>query len=259
MDVIIKNDSNLMTFDIIKKIILQFYSRDDIDFINLIFQEKDTFTFFNELEKFHRNIPKFSDTEPENKYYGVQSFIKLPKSTKEKSIIELNKLNTDLIFVIVKQIMLSSYEPEGDIKDNKSNILDKKSLIKSRLIEIFNCPNISSIGFISNKTENYTSSYPVNFYAFCISIKILLICFPEQIKNFHIGIFSSEQTLFNSNSNYYFLSDLFCSYVSFLYLCSKILKNNLSTLLIHLFNDSNIYENFTYHINNNGFYSLKKF
>ena len=105
--------------------------------------------------------------------------------------------------------------------NNNANILDKKNLIRSRLIEVFNCPNISSIGFISNKTENYTSTYPVNFYAFCISIKILLLCFPKQIKNFHIGIFNSEQTSFNINTNNYFLSELFCSYVSFLYLSSK--------------------------------------
>ena len=258
MEEIKKKETNIMNFETIKKIIFQFYSRNDINFINLIFQEKDTSTFFLELEKFYKTIPNFSDTDIENKFYGIQNFTKLPKSTKELNKIELNKLNTDLIFVIVKQIMLSSYDIDKDNNKNNTNILDKKNLIRSRLIEVFNCPNISSIGFISNKIENYTSTYPVNFYAFCLSIKILLICFPRQIKNFHIGIFNSEQTSFNINTNNYFLSELFCSYVSFLYLSSKKLINELSTLSLHFFNDSNIYESFTFHINNNGFYYLKK-
>ena len=178
MEEIKKKDTNIMNFETIKKIIFQFYSRNDINFINLIFQEKDTSTFFLELEKFYKSIPKFSDTDIDNKFYGVQNFTKLPKSKKETNIIELNKLNTDLIFVTVKQIMLSSYDMDNDnnnCNNSNVNILDKKNLIRSRLIEVFNCPNISSIGFISNKTENYTSTYPVNFYAFCISIKILLL------------------------------------------------------------------------------------
>ena len=247
---------NSINFETFKKIILQFYPNEDINFINLIFQEKDALTFLQELEKYFKNISNFSVSEPKNKFYGVQNFIKLPKSKVEKNIIELNKLNTDLIFVIVKQIILSSYDM--NIEDNKQNLTEKKNLIKSRLIEIFNCSNISAIGFISNKIENYTSIYPVNFYAFCISIKILLFCFPKQIKNSHLGIFNCEQTLFNVNNNEFFLSELFCSYLSFLYLSSKILKNDIATLSLHFFDDSNIYENFTFHMTLNGFNLIKR-
>ena len=171
----IKNDS--IDFETIKKILLIFYPREDKTFIDLVFQEKDTSTFLLELKNFYKNIPKFSDTDPENKYYGVQNFTKLPNIKNQTDIIELNKLNTDLIFVLVKQIMLSSYDinENNNNNENKENLIDKLFLIKSHLIQIFNCENISSIGFISNKTENYTSSYPVNFYAFCISIKIYRI------------------------------------------------------------------------------------
>ena len=83
---------NSINFETFKKIILQFYPNEDINFINLIFQEKDNLTFLQELEKYFKNISDFSDTEPKNKFYGVQYFIKLPKSKKEKNIIELNKL-----------------------------------------------------------------------------------------------------------------------------------------------------------------------
>ena len=254
----IKNDS--IDFETIKKILLIFYPREDKTFVDLVFQEKDTSTFLLELKNFYKNIPKFSDTDPENKYYGVQNFTKLPNIKNQTDIIELNKLNTDLIFVLVKQIMLSSYDIDenNNNNENKENLIDKLFLIKSHLIQIFNCENISSIGFISNKTENYTSSYPVNFYAFCISIKMLLLCFRGQIKNFHIGIFNSEQTLFNINNKDYFLSELFCSYLSFLYLSSDILKYEVSTLFLHFFDDSNIYQNFTFHIGTNGFKYLKK-
>ena len=249
-------NTDTIDFEIIKKIILQFYPREDINFINLIFEEKDTPTFLLELETYYRNIKNFSTTEPEDKFYGIQNFTKLPNNKEEINIIELNKLNTDLIFVLVKQIIFSTYDE--DIENKTLNLLYKKDLIKSRLIQIFNCENITSIGFISNKTENYTSSFPVNFYAFCISIKILLICFPKQIKNFHMGIFNSEQTLFNMNTNEYFLSELFCSYISFLYFSSKIMKNDVSVLCLHFFDDSNIYENFTFHITFYGFYLLQK-
>ena len=236
--------NNSLNFETIKKIILLFYPREDKNFIDLIFQEKDTLSFFLELKNYYKNIPNFSNDEPENKFYGIQNFTKLPNTKKEINIIELNKLNTDLIFVIVKQIILSSYDDENNNNNNNNNyLLDKKSLIKSRLIQIFNCANIFSIGFISNKEENYTSSYPVNFYAFCISMKILLICFPDQIKNFHIGIFNTMDTSFNVQNNDYFFSELFCSYLSFLYLISTMKKNEVIELGLHFFDDSNIYEN----------------
>ena len=250
-----KNDS--LNFETIKKIILLFYPREDKNFIELIFQEKDTLSFFLDLQNYLKNIPTFSNEDPENKFYGIQNFTKLPNPPNQTTSIELNKLNTDLIFIKVKEIMLSTYEEENN--NNKNEILlDKKNLIKSRLIQIFNCENISSIGLLSNKSENYTSSYPVNFYAFCIAMKILLICFPSQIKNFHIGIFNTENAKFNTQNYDYFFSELFCSYLSFLYLIASILKNEVIELNLHFFDDSNIYENFTFHIATNGFKFLKK-
>ena len=250
-----KNES--LNFETIKKIILLFYPREDKNFIELLFQEKDALSFFIDLQNYFKNIPTFSNEDPENKFYGVQNFTKLPNPKNQTTSIELNKLNTDLIFIIVKEIMLSSYEEENN--NNKNEVLlDKKNLIKSRLIQIFNCENISSIGLLSNKSENYTSSYPVNFYAFCISMKILLICFPSQIKNFHIGIFNTENAKFNTQNYDYFFSELFCSYLSFLYLIASMLKNEVIELNLHFFDDSNIYENFTFHIATNGFKFLKK-
>ena len=250
-----KNDS--LNFETIKKIILLFYPREDKNFIELIFQEKDTLSFFLDLQNYLKNIPTFSNEDQENKFYGIQNFTKLPNPKNQTTSIELNKLNTDLIFIIVKEIMLSSYEEENN--NNKNEVLlDKKNLIKSRLIQIFNCENISSIGLLSNKSENYTSSYPVNFYAFCIAMKILLICFPSQIKNFHIGIFNTENAKFNTQNYDYFFSELFCSYLSFLYLIASMLQNEIIELNMHFFDDSNIYENFTFHIATNGFKFLKK-
>ena len=249
--------NNSLNFETIKKIIFLFNPKEDQKFIDLIFQEKDTLSFFKDLLNYYKTIPKFSNDNIENKFYGIQNITKLQNTKQEMTTIELNKLNTDLIFNIVKQIMLSSYDNEISINNNDL-YLDKKTLIKSRLIQIFNCSNITSIGFISNKEENYTSSYPVNFYAFCITMKILIICFPDQIKKFHIGIFNTIDTSFNIQNNDYFFSDLFCSYLSYLYLISTKGKNDVIELCLHFLDNSNIYENFTFHIATNGFKFLKK-
>ena len=243
----IKTNENSINYETIKKIILSFYPIEDEYFFNLIFSPFDNKHFFQELEKFYKTINGFSDTDPENKFYGVQNNTKIPIN-EETTSIELNKLNTDLIFVLVKEIILSTYEEK----------IDKKDLIKSRINEIFNCINLNTISFISNKLENYTSSFPVNFYAFCVTLKILLICYPHQIKNFHIGVFmNSEQTEFNQNNNNCFLSELFCCYLTYLYLSSNILTKEVSTLYLHFLDDSNIFENFTFHINNNGYNIIK--
>ena len=243
-------NNNLMNFEAIKKLILSFYPKEDEYFFDLIFSPIiDTNNFFQGLEKFYKNIKGFSDEDPENKFYGVQNITKISKRLDNLDSIELNKINSDLIFVLVEEIILSSYEQN----------IDKKSLIKSKINEIFNCSNLNNISFISNKIENYTSLFPVNFYAFCITLKILLLCFPKQIKNFHVGIFmNSEQTLFNKNNNSCFLSELFCCYMTFLYLSSNILKSEVGTICLHFWEDSNIFENFTFHVSNNGYYTIKK-
>ena len=243
------SNRNSKNFEVIKNLIMEFYPKEDEYFFNLILSPSDDSNFLIELEKFYKNIKSFSDEDPENKFYGVQNITKIPKSDISIEHFELNKKNTDLIFVLVEEILLNSYEEK----------FDKKSLIKGKINEIFNCNNLNSIGFISNKLENYTSSFPVNFYAFCTTLKILLLCYPQQIKNFHFGLFlNSDQTLFDSSNNNCFLYELFCSYLVFLHLSSNILLNEVSTLSIHFFDDSNIFENFTFHVNNNGYNIIKK-
>ena len=233
----------------IKNLCLLFYPKEDMDFFNLIFSPMDNSTFIKELEKYYKNLTEFSDENPDNKFYGVQKLTKIPKNRDKIEEIELNKINTDLIFVLVKEILLSSYEEE----------IDKITLIKSRINEIFNCNGLNTISFISNKLDNYTSILPVNFYVFCVTIKILIMCYQRQLKFFHIGIFmESEQTLFNKDNNECFLSELFCCYMSFLYLISNGLKNESGTLCLHFWNDSNIFESFTFHVNDNGYNLLKK-
>lgn len=233
----------------IKNICLLFYPKEDMDFFKLIFSPMDNFTFIKELEKYYKNLTEFSDENPDNKFYGVQKLTKIPKNRDKIEEIELNKTNTDLIFVLVKEILLSSYEEE----------IDKITLIKSQINEIFNCNELNTISFISNKLNNYTSILPVNFYAFCVTIKILIMCYPRKLKFFHIGIFmESEQTLFNKDNNECFLSELFCCYMTFLYLISNALKNESGILCLHFWNDSNIFEGFTFHVNDNGYNLLKK-
>ena len=106
-------NKSLVNIETIEKIILAFYPREDDIFFNLIFSSINSIsTFFRELEKFYKNIKDFSDEDPENKFYGIQKFTKIPKNGKIIEIIELNKLNTDLIFVLVKEIILTSYEEE---------------------------------------------------------------------------------------------------------------------------------------------------
>ena len=233
----------------IKNICLLFYPKEDMDFFKLIFSPMDNSTFIKELEKYYKNLTEFSDENPDNKFYGVQKLTKIPKNRDKIEAIELNKTNTDLIFVLVKEILLSSYEEE----------IDRITLIKSKINEIFNCNGLNTIGFISNKLDNYTSILPVNFYAFCVATKILIMCYQGQLKFFHIGIFmESEQTLFNKENNECFLSELFCCYMTFLYLISNELKNESATLCLHFWNDSNIFESFTFHVNDNGYNLLKK-
>ena len=233
----------------IKNICLLFYPKEDMDFFKLMFSPMDNSTFIKELEKYYKNLTEFSDENPDNKFYGVQKLTKIPKNRDKIEEIELNKTNTDLIFVLVKEILLSSYEEE----------IDKITLIKSQINEIFNCNGLNTISFISNKLDNYTSILPANFYAFCVTIKILIMCYQRQLKFYHIGIFmESEQTLFNKHNNECFLSELFCCYMSFLYLVSNGLKNESGTLCLHFWNDSNIFESFTFHMNDNGYNLLKK-
>ena len=81
-----KNES--LNFETIKKIILLFYPREDKNFIELIFQEKDYLSFFLDLQNYFKNIPTFSNEDPENKFYGIQNFSKFPNPITETTSIE---------------------------------------------------------------------------------------------------------------------------------------------------------------------------
>ena len=63
--------------------------------IDLIFQEKDTLSFFKDLLNYYKTIPKFSNDNIENKFYGIQNVTKMQNTKQEMTTIELNKLNTD--------------------------------------------------------------------------------------------------------------------------------------------------------------------
>ena len=78
------------------------------------------------------------------------------------------------------------------IKENQSSIdLNKE--------------NTDRINFICNKEKNGRSLYPVNFYVFCIALRMLIEYYSEQIKYFDMGIFmNSTETLFSKDNNNFF-------------------------------------------------------
>ena len=80
----------------VKKILLSFYPEDKALF-DIILSPLNKATFLYDLDKYYSKLDEFSNKDPFNKYYGVQSSIKL--ITKEnQSSLELNKQNTDIIF-----------------------------------------------------------------------------------------------------------------------------------------------------------------
>ena len=234
----IKNYS--ISSDTVKKIILSFYPEDKSLF-DIIFSPLNKTTFLYDLDKYYSKLDEFSNKDPFNKYYGVQSSTKI-KIRENQSSIDLNKENTDIIFSLVDQI-LASFGPKLNINTIKGNIN-----------EIYKCHNLNRINFISNKEKNGRSLYPVNFYVFCIALRMLIEYYYEQIKYFDMGIFmNSPETLFGKENNDCFLSELFCCYIVFLYFYSVIKKHHDVCLTLHFFDDSNIYDNFTFHVSENGF------
>ena len=224
----------------VKKILLSFYPEDKALF-DIILSPLNKATFLYDLDKYYSKLDEFSNKDPFNKYYGVQSSIKL--ITKEnQSSLDLNKQNTDIIFSLVDQV-LASFGPKLNINTIKGNIN-----------EIYKCHNLNRINFLSNKEKNRKTLYPVNFYVFCIGLKMLIECYSEQIKYFDMGIFMNcEETLFSKNNNDCFLSELFCCYIIFLYFYSLLTKHHDVCLTLHFFDDSSIYDNFTFHVTDNGY------
>ena len=229
-----------LSAETVKKILLAFYPEDKSLF-DIILSPINKSTFLYDLDKYYSKLEEFSNTDPFNKYYGVQSSKKIINK-KNQSSIDLNKENTDIIFSLVDQL-LASFGPKLNL-----------STIKGNINQIYKSHNLNKINFISNKEKNASNKYPVNFYAFCITIKILIECYHEEIKFFDLGIFiNSKETLFGKDNNFCFLSELFCCYIIFLYFFSLLNKYHDVCLSLHFFNDTRIYDNFTFHETENGF------
>ena len=234
----IKNYS--ISSETVKKILLSFYPEDKSLF-DIILSPLNKATFLYDLDKYYSKLDEFSNKDPFNKYYGVQSSGRLMIKENQSSI-DLNKENTDIIFSLVDQI-LASFGPKLNINTIKGNIN-----------EIYKCNNLNRINFICNKEKNGRSLYPVNFYVFCIALRMLIEYYSEQIKYFDMGIFmNSTETLFSKDNNDCFLSELFCCYIVYLYFYSVLTKHHDVCLTLHFFDDSSIYDNFTFHISENGF------
>ena len=235
---LIKNYS--ISSETVKKILLSFYPEDKSLF-DIILSPLNKATFLFDLDKYYSKLDEFSNKDPFNKYYGVQSSAKLIIKENQSSL-DLNKENTDIIFSLVDQVLASF--------GTKLNI----NTIKGNINEIYKCHNLNRINFISNKAKNGRSLYPVNFYVFCLSLKMLIECYSEQIKYFDMGVFmNSTETLFSKDNNDCFLSELFCCYIVFLYFYSVLTKHHEVSLNLHFFDDSSIYDNFTFHETENGF------
>ena len=235
---LIKNYS--ISSETVKKILLSFYPEDKFLF-DIILSPLNKATFLFDLDKYYSKLDEFSNKDPFNKYYGVQSSAKLIIKENQSSL-DLNKENTDIIFSLVDQVLASF--------GTKLNI----NTIKGNINEIYKCHNLNRINFISNKAKNGRSLYPVNFYVFCLSLKMLIECYSEQIKYFDMGVFmNSIETLFSKENNDCFLSELFCCYIVFLYFYSVLTKHHEVSLNLHFFDDSSIYDNFTFHETENGF------
>jgi len=224
----------------VKKILLSFYPEDKSLF-DIILSPLNKATFLFDLDKYYSKLDEFSNKDPFNKYYGVQSSAKLIIKENQSSL-DLNKENTDIIFSLVDQV-LASFGPKLNINTIKGNIN-----------EIYKCHNLNRINFISNKEKNGRSLFPVNFYVFCIGLRMLIECYSEQIKYFDMGIFmNSDETIFGKENNDCFLSELFCCYIVYLYFYSVLTKHHDVTLTLHFFDESSIYDNFTFHETENGF------
>ena len=235
-----QNKNYSISCETVKKILLSFYPEDKSLF-DIILSPINKATFLYDLDKFYSKLDEFSNKDPFNKYYGVQSSAKLLIKENESSL-DLNKENTDIIFSLVDQL-LASFGPKLNINTIKGNIN-----------EIYKCHNLNRINFISNKEKNGRSLYPVNFYVFCIGLRMLVECYSDQIKNFDMGIFmNSTEACFNKENNNCFLSELFCCYIVFLYFYSVLTKHHDISLTLHFFDDCSIYDNFTFHVTENGF------
>ncbi len=124
----------------VKKLLLSFYPEDKFLF-DIILSPLNKTTFLYDLDKYYSKLEEFSNSDPFNKYYGVQSSTK-SNYRESQSSIDLNKENTDIIFSLVDQL-LASFGPKLNLNTIKGNIN-----------QIYKCHNLNRINFISNKEKN---------------------------------------------------------------------------------------------------------
>ena len=84
----------------VKKILLSFYP-DDKFLFDIILSPLNKTTFLYDLDKYYSKLEEFSNSNPFNKYYGVQNSTKI-NYRESQSSIDLNKENTDIIFPLVQ-------------------------------------------------------------------------------------------------------------------------------------------------------------
>ena len=113
------NKNYSLSAETVKKILLAFYPEDKSLF-DIILSPINKSTFLYDLDKYYSKLEEFSNTDPFNKYYGVQSSKKII-NRKIQSSIDLNKENTDIIFSLVDQL-LASFGPKLHLNTIKGNI-----------------------------------------------------------------------------------------------------------------------------------------
>ena len=224
----------------IQKILNSFYPNDTFFIETILLPIKDNNSFYTNLNNWYRENSQVSENDPFHKLYGISEISK-PIIRKSSSSFEFNKQNIDLLFTIVKNVLKSENE----------NYLN----LKQKLNDIFDLYDLNTIKFITDQIYCTPSSFPVNFYAFAISIRIIIQCYYNQLNNFAFGLFSE---LNFSLKDEIFYSELFCCYLLFLYFMYELNLENKKSISLYLLNNNDLFENFTYHVDEDGYNKVKE-
>ena len=222
----------------IKKILITFYPNDILFIDTILLPIKDT-SLLSNLNNWYKENSQVSTDDPFHKLYGISEVSK-PIIRKNLSTFELTKPNIDLLFTIVKNFL----------KNGNDNLV----ILKQKLNDIFDLYDLKSIHFITEQIYSTPSSFPINFYAFAISIKILVECFFSQLKNFSFGLFSDLKFSINDEI---FYSELFCCYLLFIYYLYELNLISKKSISLFLLNNNDLFENYTYHVDENGYNKVK--
>ena len=249
-NVINEDKTNFLTEDELMKILLLYYPEEK-EFVSLILSPINNPNFIPKIKKYFQNLKHLNTDDPFGKFYGIQNNRCIANNTKNENSIELNKTNTDLIFTLLHKLFNSSFFEDEDEEINLQ-------LIKSWINQMKNCYNLTRISFISSKENNYEKEKPVNFFAFSITLKILIECFANSIKFLDIGIFDDNENIFFNTETESFHSDLFCCNLLYLYFFKKIYKKHDVILCLHFLCDHTIYESFTFRTSDKNFKEIKE-